>query len=469
MALRILSSRIVRQTGVSLFKVEQVIDFGMHNFKQFILSKSHWNPTTNASVSLHHAQSGSWKAASASEPHLVDSNRGSKIVASYQPEATRERHHLIVESADEQRFEFPLIWLRDNCQCAECFHPKSYSRILNWELFKVDAVAQLREIVLTENGNKLEIIWSDGHRSQYGSEWLLKRSFDNDSKQEYLNEWYRPRPTLWNKHRFGEILENFEFKDVINSDEALLAWIECLIKYGVVMIRNTPLAETEARKLVERVGFIRKTHYGEEYIIKAKEGTSNVAYLSAPLQMHTDLPYYDYLPGCNLLHCLVQSESQGGRNLLCDAFYVAELMREKHPKEFKILSETLVNWTDVGEDEGREFHSIYRAPVICIGRDGNLERINHSVPQRDSFFNVPLASVEPWYRALELFVGLIHREAVQFKTVPGNILTFSNVRMLHGRSGYTDTVANTRHIVGAFLDWDEIYSKWRVLKAKTKK
>lgn len=63
------------------------------------------------------------------------------------------------------------------------------------------------------------------------------------------------------------------------------------------------------------------------------------------------------------------------------------------------------------------------------------------------------------------FVKLIHQEAVEFKTAPGDILTFSNVRMVHGRTGYTDTDVNMRHIVGAYLDWDEIYSKLRVLKS----
>ncbi|XP_053695155.1 gamma-butyrobetaine dioxygenase-like [Sabethes cyaneus] len=374
---------------------------------------------------------------------------------------------LVVELTDGRRYEFPPVWLRDNCQCLDCFHPKSYSRVLNWESFDVDGV-QLSECVVTEDRNELELIWSDGHRSRFSSGWLVERNFTEDSRRRYLNEWYRPRPRLWAKREFGEILKKFEFGDVIDSDEALQGWIEALIRYGVVMIKNAPLQETVCRRLADRVGFIRKTHYGEEFIVKAKEGTSNVAYLSTPLQMHTDLPYYDYKPGCNLLHCLVQSRSIGGQNLIADAFYVADRIRMEYPEEFKLLSETLVNWTDVGEDEGGQFHSIYRAPVICIGRDGNLERINHSVPQRDSFFNVPLASVEPWYRAMARFVRLIHQEAVEFKTEPGDILTFSNIRMVHGRTGYEDTDDNTRHIIGAYLDWDEIYSKLRVLKRSLK-
>uniref|UniRef100_A0A182XL26 Gamma-butyrobetaine dioxygenase n=1 Tax=Anopheles quadriannulatus TaxID=34691 RepID=A0A182XL26_ANOQN len=370
--------------------------------------------------------------------------------------------------ATEQRYEFPAVWLRDNCQCERCFHGGSTSRVLDWERFDVDGVNVVRVGVL-DDGRSLEVQWGDGEvhgRSVYELGWLLGRSFRGADTERYLREWYRPEPVVWGAAGFGGVLKEFSFEQVLADDGALRQWIEALIAYGVVMIKGAPLTENECRRLADRVGFIRKTHYGEEFIVKAKEGTSNVAYLSTPLQMHTDLPYYDYKPGCNLLHCLVQSANPtGGENLIADGFYVAEQLRQHHPDDFRLLSETLVDWSDLGADEAGTFHSIYRAPVICTGRDGRLERINHSVPQRDSHFSVPLDRVEPWYRAMQRFVTILHREAVSFKTAPGDILTFSNVRMVHGRTGYTDTAGNTRHIVGAYLDWDEIYSRWRVLKA----
>lgn len=85
----------------------------------------------------------------------------------------------------------------------------------------------------------------------------------------------------------------------------------------MAIISDAPHTENEARKIANRVGFIKKTHYGEEFIVKAKEGTSNVAYLSSTLQLHSDLPYYEYKPGSNLLHCLVQAKGEGGRSKKC--------------------------------------------------------------------------------------------------------------------------------------------------------
>lgn len=94
---------------------------------------------------------------------------------------------------------------------------------------------------------------------------------------------------------------------------------------------------------------------------------------------------------------------------------------------------------------------------------GKIYRINHSVTQRDSFFTVPVHDAQLWYNALSKFVQLIHEESVEFRSEPGDILTFDNIRCIHGRKGFEDTKDNMRHLVGAYLDWDGIYSRWRVL------
>lgn len=86
------------------------------------------------------------------------------------------------------------------------------------------------------------------------------------------------------------------------------------------------------------------------------------------------------------------------------------------------------------------------------------------MPQRDSHFNVPLEEVLPWYESYALFVRLAIADSHAFKTRPGDVLTFNNIRLLHGRTGYDDSEESPRYIVGAYLDWDIIYSRLRVLK-----
>lgn len=38
----------------------------------------------------------------------------------------------------KEQLKFPAIWLRDNCQCSECFHKDSNSRTIIWNDFNVN-------------------------------------------------------------------------------------------------------------------------------------------------------------------------------------------------------------------------------------------------------------------------------------------------------------------------------------------
>lgn len=51
---------------------------------------------------------------------------------------------LLVQGEPSKFFEFPLVWLRDNCQCEECFDPATTSRKIDWETLFFDK-ANLRD------------------------------------------------------------------------------------------------------------------------------------------------------------------------------------------------------------------------------------------------------------------------------------------------------------------------------------
>lgn len=140
--------------------------------------------------------------------------------------------------------------------------------------------------------------------------------------------------------------------------------LESLARYGVVMIKNAPRTEDQIRKLANHIGFIRRTQYGEEYSVRAIPNATNYAYTSNPLQLHTDLPYYDYKPGVTILHCIQQTKSPGAFSLLADGFNAAEKLRKQNPAAFDCLTQTIVNWSDYGEYNGKKFVKLFRSPVI---------------------------------------------------------------------------------------------------------
>lgn len=73
---------------------------------------------------------------------------------------------------------------------------------------------------------------------------------------------YRPAKCYWTKEEFKDILQYFDYNDVLTSDHALHDWLDTLAKYGIAILQNTPLEKDQNRKLASRVAFIKNTHYG---------------------------------------------------------------------------------------------------------------------------------------------------------------------------------------------------------------
>ncbi|KAI8428784.1 hypothetical protein MSG28_007458, partial [Choristoneura fumiferana] len=336
------------------------------------------------------------------------------------------------------------------------------SRTVDWSNFNLKV--KVKDVNANEKSVKLT--WDDGHTSEFDLNWLKFRNFTSENKKLYNDAIFKPNKSTWDGKDFQEICTKHDYKEILNSDKALYNWLHNLSVYGVALIQNTPNTTETIDKIIDTIGFTRKTHYGDKFIVQNVANPSNVAYLSNNLQMHTDLPYYEYCPGVNMLHCLEQTQSKGGENLLSDSHYIALYMKENHPKEFKLLTNIEIEWSNIGTEHGNEFYKLYRSPVLVLDGHGEIIRVNFSVPQRGNYFPGPIEQVEPWYEAWALFLNLNHKFSAKFKTKAGDILTFDNIRLLHGRNAYEDTSINRRKLIGAYVDWDEVYSRWRCLKVK---
>ena len=79
-----------------------------------------------------------------------------------------------------------------------------------------------------------------------------------------------------------------------------------------------------------------------------------------------------------------------------------------------------------------------------------------------------LASPEKTIQLYEAYltIGRMLRDPanqIEHKMVPGDVVTFHNNRVLHGRSAFNITETSNRWLQGFYLDWDTIYSRIRVL------
>jgi len=356
--------------------------------------------------------------------------------------------------------EFPWVWLRDSCQCAQCHEPISSCRIINlteWNL-------SVRPTELKYVDDALELTWEDGHQSYFTIDWLAKRSFRQENRLR-LRERITSTQQLWGRELMDKI-PNADYNQVMEDDRALLSWLEDLDKFGFVLIKNAPVREGPVPALQERIAFEKMTHYGPGYTVVVRPDPANISHTHHRIFFHTDLTYYDYMPGTIFLHCIEQHEGKGGETMLTDGFHAAAKLKEKQPDMYKLLAETVTSFRDVGTDYTK-FDKITEFPFLVHNARGKLSRINWSHFARDTHLDADIDLVEDIYKAMRTFDDLMNDEEnhIRLKMKPGDMVTVKNQRVLHGRSELEGGVSG-RHLQCGYMDWDEIRSTMRVTRAK---
>ena len=78
---------------------------------------------------------------------------------------------LVVKWKDGTFDEYPYIYLRENCRCSTCYTNERKSRTM-YSPKEVDINITADSAYWNTDKNHLEVSWTDGHTSEYTSEWL---------------------------------------------------------------------------------------------------------------------------------------------------------------------------------------------------------------------------------------------------------------------------------------------------------
>lgn len=363
-----------------------------------------------------------------------------------------------VEWEDGGHSLYPFTWLRDNCQCPLCFLQSAQARKLL--MIDVDVHSGVDAVELT-NDNKVSVVWPDQHVSVFDADWLKKRCFSPAARQALQEELFLNDRYYWDsKLRVPTV----DFEEVLRDDKAALTWLQALRRVGIVCLKGAPLEKGQVNRLGERIGYVRMTYYGETWQVEDKPQANNVAYTTGRLSQHTDYPAMDYAPGVQFLHCIKQA-AEGGESEVVDGFHVAELLQRENPAAFRLLTQLQVDFTDIGTDHC-DFRLQAKHPIINMDANGRVVMINCNNATRDSILDVPLHQVQPFYEALRAFTDIMNRpeNLHTYMMEPGDMVTFDNWRLLHGRRSYVSGAGSLRHLEGAYLDWAEVMSRLRNLR-----
>ena len=355
---------------------------------------------------------------------------------------------------------FPAIYLRDNCP--DSFHSTTFQReVPVWDL-PCDLRIQNAKFLAND---RVQITYSDGYVSGMPLHFFDKNSFHFAAGQA------PPKLQLWNaKYLSASGLPSYNFNDIIQKDKVLLSFLNTITSCGVAKISNCGIVPGQLEKLAQRFGFIRETNYGKIFEVRVEKNALNQAYTSHALPLHTDLPFYGYPPGIQLLHCLVQCKDMngGGNSILADGLAIAQKMKVEMPR----LYQRLVNSKVVFEDKANNGKFFMKYERAIIGEcDGVPCEIHYNDHVRSTELNVALDDVEEFYDAIREFGKLAHSPEFMYETrlQQGEILAFSNKRVLHGRRAIvtfnqaSNSERISRWLQGAYVDMDEVYSKQRCL------
>ena len=100
-----------------------------------------------------------------------------------------------------------------------------------------------------------------------------------------------------------------------------------------------------------------------------------------------------------------------------------------------------------------------------LDRNEQVIRFTFNNHVRDSIMLVSPEKTIQLYAGY-LAIGRMLRDPanrIEHKMVPGDVITFNNSRVLHGRSAFKITESSKRYLQGYYMDWDVVYSRMRVL------
>ena len=229
------------------------------------------------------------------------------------------------------------------------------------------------------------------------------------------------------------------------------------------LVENAPVEKNSGAAVIERISHFRETFFETPFEVINIPNPNNSAYTSLGLRNHLDLPYYEIPPGYQFLHCLV-NDATGGDSTAIDGFKVAEHMKKEFPEFFDVLTGVPVKF--VNRDYTQNTTRILHAPLILLDKDNDFNLIRFSIAYM-SIMDCAPNKMDLFYRAYRKFAELLHDDyfTVKFRLKAGDIFSFNNLRLLHGRTEF-DPNSGHRHLQGYYMDRDEIKGRLNYLEQK---
>ena len=145
------------------------------------------------------------------------------------------------------------------------------------------------------------------------------------------------------------------------------------------------------------------------------------------------------------------------------ALFIPWINPENEKETFDILVNTPLKFRD--KDYTQEAVRTVYGTAISLTKDGDYNDIRYSIATLDALDCHP-DIMDSVYKAHHRFGNLLHdtKFQINFRLEPGDIFSFNNRRLLHGRTEF-DPNSGQRHLQGYYMDRDEIIGRLNYLKS----
>lgn len=356
--------------------------------------------------------------------------------------------NLVLRTESDQA-TLPPLWLRERSFDPEQMDLMSHQRLYD----PTDLPTDLDIDHVRENGNQVEIGFSDGHKTSFSLAFLAA---DAGLIADPLSV---PRPRPWKADSIT--LPQMEW-DRRDDPEHQLALLTRFFETGFFVLKNTPTEMDSLIKIAETFGPIRETNWGKLFNVRTEPAATDLAYTGRGLAAHTDNPYRRSVPGIQFLHCL-RNEATGGESTLVDGVAIAETLKAEAPDVYAVLTTLPVSF----RYQSKDVIDRYSAPLIILDDAGDLRQLRLST--RLDF--PPAADPDVlalFYRGRRMLAHYAADPAfkITFKLSAGDCLVMDNHRTLHGRTAFA--ADGHRLLQGCYIDHDAPECRWRILTKNRK-
>lgn len=203
---------------------------------------------------------------------------------------------------------------------------------------------------------------------------------------------------------------------------------------------NCPHEDASAtEKLLERIAFVRVTHYGGFYDFIPDLALADTAYTNLALPAHTDTTYFTDPAGLQSFHLMShfappsaegKADALGGKSLLVDGFHAANILRKEDPEAFDVLTKVKIPWHASG-NQGITISPDKKYPVLELDEaTGEVQRVRWNNDDRGVVPFHEGTSPTEWYDAARKWYSILTRPDVECWTQlkPGQPISESRHR-----------------------------------------